>query len=126
MGHRTNRECLLRLHGLWSITLITFVIIVACLLDETESVRETKAVKSSKSNKEKVRLSVNASMRGFNSLKNITKRQAQDVMAVLSVLSRFGTDEIPLVITHALYLTSKRKPKVIYSMKWVLFIVRDT
>ena len=57
MAPRANREWLLRLHGFSTITLIALAIIVlhvACLVDKTESAREIKGLKSSKSNKEKV------------------------------------------------------------------------
>lgn len=61
MAPRANREWLLRLHGFSTITLIALAIIVlhvVCLVDETESARETKGVKSSKSNKDKVRVNL--------------------------------------------------------------------
>lgn len=59
MAPCANREYLLRLHGFSTITLIALaitVVIVASLVEETESARETKGVKSSKPSKEKVSL----------------------------------------------------------------------
>lgn len=59
MAPYANREYFrVRLHGFSVINLIALAIIVVCLVEETESARETKAVKTSKSSKEKVRLSI--------------------------------------------------------------------
>ena len=56
-GKCANRKSLqLRLRGFLTITIIALVVAVACLVDETESARDTKrSAKSVKSNKDKVR-----------------------------------------------------------------------
>lgn len=59
MAPRANREYFrVRLHGFSVINLIALAIIVVCMVAGAESARETKAIKTSKSSKEKVRLSV--------------------------------------------------------------------
>lgn len=64
MGDSISKGGSWRLHWFFSITLIAFVIAVACFVEEAESARESKSVKSSKSNKEKVKLSGYAIMKG--------------------------------------------------------------
>lgn len=59
MAPRANREYFrVRLHGFSVINLIALAIIVVCMVAGAESARETKVIKTSKSSKEKVRLSV--------------------------------------------------------------------
>lgn len=59
MAPLANREYFrVRLHGFSVINLIALAIIVVCMMAGAESAREAKAVRTSKSSKEKVRLSV--------------------------------------------------------------------
>ncbi|RMX52271.1 hypothetical protein pdam_00007969 [Pocillopora damicornis] len=64
MRDRGGKGGLYRLQWFFSIIFIAFVIAVACFVNEAESVRESKAAENSKSNKEKVKLSENAIMKG--------------------------------------------------------------
>ena len=64
MRERGGKVGLYRLQWFFSIIFIAFVITVACFVNEAESVRESKAAENSKSNKEKVKLSENAIMKG--------------------------------------------------------------
>lgn len=62
-GNCANGHHLFGLRGFLTITVIAFAITIACLVDETESARETKGSKSMKSNKEKVRRIIHASVK---------------------------------------------------------------
>ena len=89
MRERGGKGGLYRLQWFFSIIFIAFVIAVACFVNEAESVRESKAAENSKSNKEKVKLSENAIMKGA-------------VQDVLKMLGRMGTGEAYYFIARTL------------------------
>ena len=129
MAPRANRQYFrVRLHGFSVINLIALAIIMVCLVEGTESARDTKAVKTSKSSKEKVRLSImrlysTSVQQSANS--NCSESYESRARSRIEHENSLGWIRRGPAL-RALYLPSKRKLDIIYTVKWALFIMGDT